>query len=154
MSAYVLDKSHIDVMVTAGIDSMPRLQGSPLRWWWWCGGVGDDAMRRSESLRLESADRVGQMLWNENHVSVNHRYSEETKCPTYTYSPKRGFEPVAVLKAIDCYEYQSCEHGGWDTSEARAFCDALRRRMIQLLPGYNDAAWSIDDDGVGVEEAA
>jgi hypothetical protein len=29
------------------------------------------------------------------------------------------FDPVQVLKSCDCYEYQSCEHDGWEDSEAR-----------------------------------
>lgn len=52
-------------------------------------------------------------------------------------------EPVAVLKACDGYEYQSCEHPGWATSEACAFLDALRRRMIRALPGYESASWEV-----------
>src|SRR4029079_13532152 len=30
---------------------------------------------------------------------------------------------------------------GWATSEAHAFCQALRIKLIQCLPGYSDAPW-------------
>jgi hypothetical protein len=49
------------------------------------------------------------------------------------------------LKAISCYEYQSCEHPGWRKSEAHAFCEALRDMAIGCLPGYDDAPWEIND---------
>jgi len=51
--------------------------------------------------------------------------------------------PVAVLKACDGYEYQACEHPGWEASEAHAYINALRRRAIHALPGYDEAAWEV-----------
>jgi hypothetical protein len=48
-----------------------------------------------------------------------------------------------LLNAVHCYEYQACEHPGWETSEAHAFCKALERRLISKLPGYNDGPWAI-----------
>lgn len=51
-------------------------------------------------------------------------------------------EVVEALKLIECLEYQSCEHDGWNDSEARRFCDALRGQLISALPGYADAEWS------------
>ncbi len=49
-----------------------------------------------------------------------------------------------VLKALDCYGYQSSEHPGWNDSEAHRFCDVLRRRYGATLPGYDDALWEVD----------
>jgi hypothetical protein len=65
---------------------------------------------------------------------------------TYHYRPPVPFSPVVLLKAIDCYEYQSCEHPQWRTSDARAICAALRHRLIGELPGYSAAPWGIEDD--------
>ena len=53
------------------------------------------------------------------------------------------YSPVQCLKMIDCYEYQSREGADWERSVARAFCEALRRRLIGALPGYEDAAWGV-----------
>jgi len=50
---------------------------------------------------------------------------------------------VELIKALHCYEYQSCEHPGWRTSQAHSFCRALERRLIGELPGYDDAPWAI-----------
>ena len=52
---------------------------------------------------------------------------------------------VEALKALDCYEYQSCEHPEWETSEAFEFCRAMRNLLIGCLPGYDAAQWEWDD---------
>ncbi len=57
----------------------------------------------------------------------------------------REVDPVQVLKALECYEHQSCEHPGWESSSARAWCDSLRQQAIAHLPGYDAAAWAIGD---------
>jgi len=57
---------------------------------------------------------------------------------------KDGGHPVITLSLISCYEYQSCEHPEWRTSEARAICEALRKLAIRNLPGYDEAPWHAD----------
>ena len=53
--------------------------------------------------------------------------------------------PTAVIaKQIANYEYQSCEHDSWDSSEAHAFCRALADRLLRSLPGWEEAPWGID----------
>jgi len=96
-------------------------------------------------LNRETADAVGHMLLAENFRSVNHRYAEANE-PEGFFAYRRslqGCNPVVILKAIDCYEYQTCEHPEWEQSEAHAFCQALRKRMISMLPGYEDAPWGL-----------
>ena len=46
-----------------------------------------------------------------------------------------------VLKATDCYEYQSCEHPEWPSSNAHDFIQALRKDAWRLLEGYEEAPW-------------
>lgn len=173
MSAFVVDKAHIDAMIQAGIEF--RLYGSDLSWY------HED---QRHELTLANADAVGAMLWGENARSVGYRYSYDGRVGYYgpegaaeleadhgedlpgryvdvevapgvtidmpewaePYAYKRygnALKPVVVLKAIDCYEYQSCEHDEWAESEAHAFCHALRKRMIHSLPGYEDAPWGL-----------
>jgi hypothetical protein len=50
-------------------------------------------------------------------------------------------DPVQVIKACDCYEYQSCEHDGWADSEACRFITSLRKGAAHALPGYDGADW-------------
>lgn len=192
MSAYVVDRAHLDYLIEAGL----RLPGTgPLSWQVpedprptdhrrgepWGPTAIIHAQERHRELTPESADRVGEMLLTQNERSYDHRYDGQDRQIRLGYHYEgRGVyaqmlgrypdgwrwsrvmvAPVGVLKAISCYEYQACEDPGWERSEARAFCDALRRRAIHALPGYDAAAWDVRavvdmapaDDGVPVVEA-
>jgi len=161
MSAFMVGKEHIDALVTAALERWSGDFG-PLSWFareltekettgayqsgepW-----GPEGLALAQALRRQAtpkqADRIGQMLVRENRLSVNHRYGENEVEGIYTFegSPSAPVDPVVILKAVDCYEYQSCEHPGWERSEAHAFCQALRRRMIRRLSGYEEAPWEI-----------
>lgn len=162
MSAFVVSKAHIDAMVHAGLRVTVH-RHSPLSWLTpeelpgpadyqpgepWGPTAIETAQRARRTLTRETANQVGAMLWAENRRSVNHRYAEDEIEPgPYVYARPRndGYGPVAILKAIDCYEYQACEHPEWERSEAHAFCQALRKAMIHGLPGYEGAAWEIGE---------
>ena len=149
MSAFVVSETHIDYMIRAALRL--HYNHSPMSWIW----NADRATGNYERETLPRGDhaaelRVGQMLWDTNRESVNYRYDDATEGPEYTGRPAASMqaleiESVQALKAIACYEYQSCEHDEWEGSEARAFCVALRRRAIDALPGYDDAAWDIPE---------
>jgi len=100
------------------------------------------------------------MLLDENVRSVSYRYSNtpitnlpgktdaEYLLPFVFHPILRVPKPVEILKMLDCYEYQSCEHPGWEHSEAKVFCNALRHRAIRLLPGYDEAPWEWTDRSI------
>ncbi len=153
-------KEHIDALVTAALEVYDR---GPLSWFvrpmtkeeqadayevgepWGAEGPSIAELLRRVATS-EEADRIGQMLMRENRLSVNHRYGESQVEGIYAYGLRRPdgkVRQVVILKGLDAYEYQSCEHPGWETSEAFAFCQALRRRMIRRLPGYDQAPWEI-----------
>lgn len=152
MSAWIVSENHITALVCAGLRfSHP---GDDLRY---RVPAGDSFV--VERLSHANATEVGQMLWLENRASVNHRYEEDTEIPAYEYPVKpmvpgmyailtgpepHPYTPVEILKLLSCYEYQSCEHDGWETSAAKAYCDALRNAAIDALPGYDAAPWGID----------
>ena len=138
MSAYVVDKAHINAMINAGLSTH-----NPLTWY-----------HSGEWHKLEhgNADVVGQMLLDENIRSVCARYedSEVTNLPGRTnaeylipFKFRLGYAlPLAVaIKQIHCYEYQSCETEDWEQTEAHALCRALEGKLIRQLPGYDDAPW-------------
>jgi hypothetical protein len=101
-------------------------------------------------LTQENAGYVGAMLLAENRRSVDHRYDEEEWEQPYLFKRLPGVpNPVAVLKALGGFEYQACEHPEWEKSEAYNFCDALRRKAISKLPGYDeDDHWGVSSGNV------
>lgn len=170
MSAFVVDKAHIDAMVRAGL----MYSRFGLRWFAVEYGSDEfDLQRDTRQLEHGTADQVGGMLVAENVVSVAHRYSpagrigegwednldlpgpvDKYYVERYSYPVMGGRvpSPVEALKLIDCYEYQSCEHDGWRDSEAKRFCEALRSALIGALPGYEDAPWEWRSDAPSVPE--
>jgi hypothetical protein len=154
MSAFVVGKAHLDYILTFGLLDAGR---NPLTWlvplkadmagrqWKTSSDAEAAFLRRKRQLIGATADAVGLMLLEQNIRSVNCRYSLDDRAETmYAFEPsdKRPY-PVQALKALQCYEYQACEDPDWENSEARAFWEALRRRAIGSLPGYEQAAWEI-----------
>mgnify|MGYP001575111209 CR=1 FL=1 len=146
MSAYIVDREHIAYLIDAALSRRIMRGASEFRWY--VGSVG-------YSLRFDNATAVGQMLWDENISSIQARYpdtrADMSNAPgpigeTFEYEHRLNAfapapDPVQVLKSVACYEYQSCEHGGWAASSAYTFCDALRHAAITALPGYDAAEW-------------
>ena len=150
MSSWIVTKPHIDLLITAGLILPSRcLRDSKLEW---------ETQGRRYELDEVNADDVGVTLWAENYASVNHQYPhaggdlpgpadfDGPDVLTYHHEPiKGGIDPVVVLRNINCYTYQSDEHDGWETSQARAFCDSLTAACINVLPGYDEAPWGFTD---------
>lgn len=165
MSCFEVGSTHIDALLTAGLN-VGRY--GPLRWYvpsddtegdyeqgepWGPEAIKHYQQRRRE-LTEETAGMVGAMLVAENRRSVDYRYDEAEEEEPYVFNALQGRpDPVVVLKAIACYEYQACETPDWEESEAYAFCQALRHRMIGALPGYDDAdGWEVSDRRVFLKQ--
>lgn len=143
MSAWTVSSGHIDVLVHA----MAQY-----------GVVPPD-------LGAAGFRELGQRLWHENYKSVNHRYREDTPTPRYELrTTEATLDPVVVLKAASCFDYQSCEHPGWPDSEAHDLVSALRTAILEqhpdlgeevtgpfgethryeTLPAYERAPWGVE----------
>jgi hypothetical protein len=149
VSAWIVSKRHIDLLVSVILrsEAVPEAGGN--------------------------ADKIGTELWTECHRSVNYRYSENEPTPEYHHQPYpldvAGDAYLFLVKQVDCYQYQSCEHPGWDDSAARRWTNELRemwaRRAGVDFPGsafdpavrdlrvnrsypaaYERAPWGIDDE--------
>src|SRR5581483_1758883 len=143
MSAWIVSKRHIDVLVNAALQ-FPAY-GSKLRFaikerkplptdhmrgepW---GPTSIRSFREiMREVTRENASDVGALLWAENVKSYDHRYDGRYKedHPTEAYVFKQissRLEPLVVLRALASYEYQSCEHPGWTSSAAYSFCQSL-----------------------------
>lgn len=138
MSAFIVSSAHIDVLVLASV-----------QW----GLIS--------RLSRESLTELGTSLWAENHRSVNHRYDGDEQPPLYAApTAEVVLDPVAVVKAVDCYVYQSYEHPQWTDSPPARHCTRLREAALRGLDveqpspgqasgkpypvGYDEAVWSIE----------
>lgn len=137
MSAWVVEREHIDVMIRKALE---RQHGAMLQW------VGENGYRQIDH---ENASEIGLILAQENVASVCCRYEQDTAeqyedMLEYAYrDPGYVLTPAEVFKTVGCYEYQSCEHPGWETSEAKRFCEALREAaQAELYSG----PWGWDKD--------
>lgn len=134
MSAFLVSKKHIDALVFARqLHPHYRASGPAL-----------------------SDDDLGRMLWRENMASLNARYRDaidEATLAEYRFEivgadiyRGRRLEIVDFIKAVHCYQYQACEHDGWERSEAARYCEGLLSMLTHRLPGYDDSPWGLDDD--------
>ena len=164
MSAFLVDKVHIDVLVRTALEG-PRYARNPSNAWhafrWWHANASHD-------VNETTVDAVGAMLWTENLASLEARYPNDTSGERpgpigltddvvrgYSYNdPHYTLTVVEALQAIRCYEYQSCEHDGWNDSSAAAFCETLRVSLCRYLPGMTDAPWEWKPDTLRQRRAA
>lgn len=135
MSAYVVSKDHLDLLVTAAMHGSRYYKGLRV------GGRVFDSP--------EDANELGAILWAENVRSVNYRYHLDDWEEVYTYDPA-GIAPYLgglidwghVLGALSCYEYQACETDNWETTQAYQVCQALRRKVCGIIADRAGGGWS------------
>lgn len=130
MSAFVVSKVHIDILVA----------------------VRHVVKKEHPSAKLfdntHTDNDLGRMLWRENMLSVAHLYPDhedmqldEEELRRYRHEPMQA-TVVECIKAIHCYQYQACEHDGWETSDAKKYVDELHSSLVMLIPGYKEAPYS------------
>lgn len=145
MSAWVMDKRDIDVLVSALVEFDV-----------WMSLNGKDY---AYAKNLD-ADAIGKTLWLENVRSVTHRYNLDTSPSRdrqdehaeyvdmvvgYKWTPYTGIKPGPVAKLASCYDYQSCEHDEWEASIAKDIIVRLNDKLVTFLPGYEDGPWGINN---------
>jgi len=138
MSAYIVDRNEIDYLVFVAHA--------------WRGGRLS-IYTKGEGWRDVTKRELGQLLWDENIKSVEHRYPSDAidQLPgtigdapyIYDASPSvwLTIDPLQVIKAAKCYQYQACEHDGWHDSTAKHFIDGLIDEAITKITGYSKLAW-------------
>lgn len=127
MSAWIVSRAHIDALV-AGLAANGIVDGSA------------------------DMDAVGRELWRENYRSVNFRYGEHQRTPSYTYSRPRdvGDSPCWLEKLVACYDYQSCERPDWAKSKAFRWTKALYEKLAANRPcGTQHISYSSRDMATG-----
>jgi hypothetical protein len=151
MSAYVVGRNHIQFLVKAA-PALAKLDRDKFRYFH--KGTWHDI----DQYDLTENIRVGNMLWQENIKSVSTRYPRGTQKTrtkpigeTFVFGDDdvhvafAEYRPSQVLKSCHCYEEQSCEHEGWNISEAHSFIRALEYRAMRHVAGYEEAEWGAPD---------
>lgn len=142
MSSFIVSEEHIHALVSialVGVAEAKTIDGA-----WHSLSFGNPG----RLAHLSQANCLGDMLWREKHLSVAARYPSEGivyDAPfVYSGSVAGQYWPVvSALKLLKCFEYQSSDHDGWDTSQAKRFCEHLKDRLIDSLPGYDEAPWGV-----------
>lgn len=160
MSAWIVSREHIDVMIATGLQyGRSGWQGNLS----WRVAEGENEYRE---LTRESADEVGRMLWRENVRSIEYRYPdtvdnrdypgpisfEREQADEYTYTPPRiaGLSAGEAFKLVACYDYQSCETDDWLETEAYRFCRALEAAIAASL---YEGPWGWDASDIAARKS-
>ncbi len=62
----------------------------------------------------------------------------------YEFKPyTHPIDPIQVIKACDCYDYQACETDEYERSMAADYIRQIRSMAISDLPGWDEAHWEI-----------
>jgi len=90
----------------------------------------------------QTPTEIGQILWDENLRSVNHRYpTHQQKAQKFTFRSAASVSVVQFLKHLDCLQYQSCETDNYHERPAYTLLERLRKHGISKIVGYDDAEW-------------
>jgi hypothetical protein len=135
MSAYMVSDETIAALVDVAVYG-PAPDG-----WDWAGAP----------VPPDKANVLAQGLIAVNVLSLKARYPDAwpqmiRDSEPYEHLPaiaRIGRRPniVQALKLIAHWRYQSCEHDGWEHSSAAQVMRTLETRLIQQLPGYEEAPW-------------
>ena len=123
MSCFVVPDFHIDALVS------------------WAADHGAAVFPGGRDPRTLAAH-----LHAANSAAYRERYGEAVG-EGYVFKRRgTGFmTPVQVIKACDCLEYQCSDWSAWRDSDTARALDRIREHAIGHLPGYQDAAWTLDE---------
>lgn len=131
MSCYVVDKKVIDLMVSWIMSRGIAYKAENYHYNGFMGVLFDVN---------EMSNAIGQSLLDANYDSVNYRYDEDRKAPTYEYSEdalrescKNGTYQADVYSAIQEYNYQACETENYFESELYHSLQDVKESMLVLL---------------------
>jgi len=116
MSAYLVDRSHIEYLVYTLMDF-------------------NSSCHMSHLIGTKRHEEIAEILWNENAKSVSYRCPGDP-CHAPKYIRKGiiwSYDEAQILQSIRCYEYQSCEHPEYKQSLAKKLMDAMKDLVISRI---------------------
>lgn len=139
---------------------------------WLCSQVHISALANAMADRNffapERAAGVAQALFDENIKSLRARYPDSADrffAPAihepFVHTDTHVRSEIVLLKAVHCYNYQSCEHREWTDSAAYRLCQDLEADILRRAGrptsddfirfhrrDYDLAPWGIDEADV------
>ena len=157
MSAYICNPEHIAALAAFAVKHECIISA------WRAGG----------NSRLEQARLTAGKMMAENVRSVATRYPQDVSgqrpgpcmedaaliqraaelAEHYVFNPPK-LTPVAILKMVHGYDYQSCETEDWRDTLAYRQAQCITGQAIRLLHGYEAAPWSFEDAATWPREGA
>lgn len=136
MSAHIVSDNHINTMTSTA----RALLGPDVF------SVYFENQRHLFDLRNnEEAQKLGQILLNENYRSVNTRYPNDVAAPhELEFFRVAPVSHLGLLKAIDYYLYQTNETDDFESTLAYKVCHEMRLRTIRKMDGYDKLPWGFD----------
>lgn len=103
-----------------------------------------------DRIHAREVETEAATLAAENARSVAYRYKdscEPVAVPVDLIERWRAWplSPVALIKAVQCLEYQSCECEDYERTAAARLLRGIMSLAISKLPGYEAAGWTVDD---------
>lgn len=141
MSAWVVSKHHIDLLVSAAIERQ-----IPVKF------LNIDV---TETATEENANAIGKMLLAENIRSVVYRYNlagtkealqYERDLNAYEASRYQSVRPSAAACAANCFDYQACECPDYQDTPAAFFVRQLKAVVGDNPKGYDSEPWGFDTE--------
>lgn len=139
MSAFIVGHDHINAL----LDHAVRHQVSyyvPSR-------------RERVTIMNNNATEIGAILLDQNERSVRHRYPgiAPSELPgtigenaaSFRWRPRVPLQPVQIMKACHCLDYQCCETKDWERTIAFLIVQAILNDASRRVPGYDGAKWEI-----------
>lgn len=153
MCAFVVDPSHIDVLLSVAING-PSDRPDDCSWEGVLIGNGE------QLLSKEEVDEAGASLLANCITAVRHLNEgtdvAELPEPRPMPDPNQyewtdlgsALTAIEGLRALRCYELQCNQHPLWLYCGSSVFCNQLRGWLISVLPGYEAARWHWDAQAV------
>ena len=109
----------------------------------------EDEHRNEQDLLVHILDKANVKSLDARYPNEKHELIAEpyfiTMDRTLDYFEVNPLTPAQMFKAIACLEYQSCEFKGWLDSDARTLLRIISESTQVRVPGYDEAAWCIQD---------
>ena len=145
MSAYIVTQSTINAIVTFAFGK--RLYIDPL--------PGSNHVGSVVLITQYEPKQIAELLWSENHRSVNQRYRKQTAVPPFSYAETRSgkvsptktlpLTPLDIISLCKCLNYQSCEPGDWPGTWTCRFLLAVIANAANDLISGKDVPWGLYD---------